>query len=202
MAKIVDNICFFDIINMYIFIYIRFLFWKGIYKLKRRIITLLAAVMLLSLCLGLASCGKDPTVPDGYQLISNDDVPYRFYAPTQWSINTGTAGNSVYYTATDRSMVVVTSYVPDSGQETIDAFWAYVEGEYKAVYGDYMLVESAASAIGGRNAMRYTFTATIGAQPCKVLQVVTAYGNSYYMLTYTSTPENFDAHLEDVEGMI
>ena len=170
--------------------------------MKKRILALLAAIMVLSLCFGLSSCGKDPTVPDGYQRISGEDVPYNFYAPTQWSINTGTAGNSVYYTATDRSMVVVTSYVPDAGQETIDTFWAFVESEYASAYNDYELIESSASALGGRNAMRYTFTATIGGQPCKVLQVVTAYGNSYYMLTYTSTPENFDAHLEDVEGMI
>ena len=161
-----------------------------------------AATLLLSLCLGLVSCGGDPTVPNGYQLISNDDVPYRFYAPTQWSINNGTAGNSAYYSTTDRSIVSVTSYIPDAGQESIDAFWAYTEGEYNAVYTDYTLIESNAGALGGRNAMRYVFTATIGAQPCKVLQVIAAYGNSYYILTYTSTPENFDSHLEAVEGMI
>ena len=78
----------------------------------------------------------------------------------------------------------------------------YTEDKYKEIYSDYAFVEKGETTLGGRNAMRYVFTATIGEGHYKVMQVIATYGNYYYVFTYTSLPENFDSHLEEVNGMI
>ena len=149
------------------------------------------ALLALVLCLALAACsGDNVEVPKGYKLVSGDDVPYRFYAPTQWSVGTGTGNPMAYYSIDDRSMVIITTYVHEEGLDTI------------AGYGDYEFIEKSEPTLGGRDALRCVFTATIGEGHYKVMQVITTYKNYFYVLTYTSLPENFDSHLDEVNGMI
>ncbi|NLW74046.1 MAG: DUF1795 domain-containing protein [Clostridiales bacterium] len=161
------------------------------------------ALLALVLCLALAACsGDNVEVPKGYKLVSGDDVPYRFYAPTQWSVGTGTGNPMAYYSIDDRSMVIITTYVPEEGLDTIAGFWDYTEQKYKDIYGDYEFIEKSETTLGGRDALRCVFTATIGEGHYKVMQVITTYKNYFYVLTYTSLPENFDSHLDEVNGMI
>lgn len=163
---------------------------------------ILCIILALVCCAGFAACSKDEGVPDGYQLVSGDDVAYRFYAPTQWSLNTGSDVDSVYYSDIDRSMVMVSFYLPDEDQKNVDALWTYVENQYKSQYKNYQLIESAAATLGGKNAKSYTFTANIGDTDYKIMQVVAGYKDYYYMLSYMTSPELFDLHLADVNGMI
>ena len=123
--------------------------------------------------------------------------------PTQWNVSTVTGNSTIaYYSIDDRSIVLVAAYVPEEGLESIDKFWEYTEQKYKDIYGDYVFVEKGETTLGGRNAMRYVFTATIGEGHYKVMQVIATYRNYYYVFTYTALPENYDAHLEEVNGMI
>lgn len=157
--------------------------------------------MAVICCLCLASCGKKNDVPDGYQQVSDDDVSYYFYAPTQWSINSAGGVDSVYYSTTDPSVVMVTFYRPDTDEVELDKFWESVEAQYKSQYSNYELVSEEATTLGDRNARAFTFTAGIAGSDYKIRQIVTGYGSYYYTMTYMSTPENFDSHLEAVNGM-
>lgn len=165
--------------------------------MKKLICVLLAVVC----CLGFASCAKDNGVPDGYQLISDDKVAYCFYAPTQWTKNNVGGAYSVYYSTADPSVVMVTFYTPSSDEATLDDFWATVESQYKHQYTNYELVSDEMTMLGDRNARAFTFTAGISGSDYKILQIVTGYGDYYYTMTYMSTPEKFDSHLEAVKGM-
>ncbi len=165
--------------------------------MKKLICLLLAAIC----CVGLVSCAADNETPDGYQLVSGENDAYYFYAPTQWSINNGSGVNSAYYSSTDKSMVMVTFYRPDDGELELDSFWASVEEQYKHQYTGFELVSNEAAMLGEHNARAFTFTAGISGAEYKVLQIVTGYGSYYYTMTYMASPENFDAHLEAVNGM-
>lgn len=156
---------------------------------------------MLIFCMGIAACGEKSDVPEGYQLVSGDNAAYRFYAPTQWSINTGTSQNSAYYSVDDRSIVVVTIYVKDQDYTSTDDFWSIVESNYMENFDDYNFISKNATVLSGKNAMSYTYSLTIAGSPVKIMQIIAPHGNYYYALTYTSTPEKFDSHLEDVNGM-
>lgn len=164
----------------------------------KRTVSVIVALVMLSMC--MVSCSQS-TAPDGYQQVSGDDVAYLFYAPTTWSINSAGAVNSAYFSIDDPAMVMVTFYAPDSEQADIDSFWTYVEEQYKTSYQNYALVESGMATLGTRNAAKYVFTATIGGDDYKVMQLITGYGNHYYAMTYMASPETFDSHLEEVEAM-
>ncbi len=165
----------------------------------KRIASILLALIF---CLGLASCAADPDVPDGYKLVSGDDVAYRFYAPLSWSVNEGTGWDSVYYSTSDRSLVSVTLYTPEPGQESIGEFWKYVEELYRKSYTEYTFIEEAETTLDSLPAMRYTFTANIIGTGYKVMQVIAPHGSYFYVITYTSVPEKFDSHMDEVEGML
>lgn len=162
---------------------------------------LICAVLAVVCCLGLVACGSGETVPDGYQLVSDDSVTFRFYAPTQWSVNNAGGIYSVYYSSTDRSMVMVSAYRPNEDELELDNFWASVEDDYERQYTNFELLSEEATMLGDRNARAFTFTAGISGGDYKVMQIVTGYGSYYYTMTYMALTENFDAHVEAVRGM-
>ena len=158
--------------------------------------------MLLVLCLSLAACGSNnDEAPEGYRLVSGDDVAYRFYAPISWSINSSGSIDSVYYSPEDPAMVMISFYAPDSEQADIDTYWEATESEYKKLYTDYELVSSGESTLGKSKAIQYTFTAKIGDNSYKIMQRIAGHGQHYYTMTYMASPETFDAHLEEVQKM-
>ena len=158
----------------------------------------LSVILLVVLCMTLAACGE-PEAPDGYKLVSDEDASYRFYAPTTWNLNNSNGVSCVYYSATDPSMVMVTTYLPD--ESGLDALWATIEQSYKTTYTNYTFISKEATTMGGRNAEAFVFTATIGGVDYKVKQIITGYGDYFYTMTYMSSPENFDSHLEALTGM-
>jgi hypothetical protein len=144
---------------------------------------------------------QDDGIPEGYKQVSDDSVAYRFFAPLDWSVNSTDSIDSVYYSPSDPSMVMISFYAPDSEQADIDTYWASVEEQYKSLYTDYTPVSSGNTVLGKRTAIQHTFTAKIGGVEYKMMQIITGYGKHYYTMTYMSSPENFDLHLEEVNKM-
>ena len=106
-----------------------------------------------------------------------------------------------YYSSDDPSMVLISKYLPDADQSGITALWEIMENSYKTTYTNYEFVSKEATTMGGQNAEAYTFTATIGTVNYKVKQIISGHGNYFYSMTYMSSPENFDSHLEALTGM-
>ena len=158
----------------------------------------LSVILLVVLCMTLVAC-SEPDAPDGYKLVSDENVAYRFYAPTTWNSNNSNGVSCVYYSATDPSMVMITTYLPD--ESGLTALWETIEQSYKTTYTNYTFISKEATTLGGRNAEAFTFTATIGGVDYKVKQIITGYGEYFYTMTYMSSPENFDSHLEALTGM-
>ena len=142
--------------------------------------------------------------PEGMKLASNDDVAYRFYVPLSWKLNPDEQIFAAYLES-DRSSVSVVPYMPDAENMSVAEFFALCEDMMKNTAGrdGYELLETRENvSLGGRRATAYIYRYTVGGVEYRYMQVVAAYKSLIYSMTYTALPENFDAHLSDVEQMI
>ena len=148
---------------------------------------------------------KIPTVdgvPEGMKLVTDNDVAYRFFAPESWVMGDAEAAALVYASDTDRSNVTVMSYDPKADGYGVADYWEYVEKHYKDTLTDYTPAsEPAAGKMGGKNATVYEYTYTLGGVTYKCRQAMCVYSYMIVVMTYTALPENYDAHLPEVERM-
>lgn len=85
----------------------------------------------------------------------------------------------------------------------IDGYWSYYEAQFKATFGNMTYeTEGENTVISGIKSKKYVYTATVTGGEYKYLQTVTVKNGAVYIFTYTSTPANFEAHLEDVNSML
>lgn len=160
-------------------------------------------VVLLLALLMLAGCAKDEAgVPDNMQLASREDVAYCLYVPKTWNVNTDSGVSSAYYSSTDSSNVSVMSYYPEAESMSIDDYWKLTEAEYQTSFQGYSFVSSETTLLGGRKAGKYTFDLTVGTEQVRMMQVIAAYDSMFYIFTYTSAPETFDSHAEEVQTIV
>lgn len=145
---------------------------------------------------------KVDNIPEGMKLVSDNDVPYRFFAPDDWAVDGGSAACTVYVSEEDRSNVSVIGYVPEVDKYSVADYWEMCEKYYKDALDDYTLTaEPVEATMGGRKATVYEYTYSLGGVDYKTRQAICAYSDMIVVMTYTALPENYDAHLADVEAM-
>ncbi len=145
----------------------------------------------------------DAETPEGMLLASNNDVGYRFFVPNTWKINQYEKIFSAYR-EDDRSSVSVVPYDPGAEGITVKDYFTLCEDMMITTAGEdgYELLGETEITLGGRNATAYEFTYRVGANTYRYLQVIAVCRSMLYSLTYTALPENYEAHLADVEAMI
>ena len=146
----------------------------------------------------------DVEAPEGMKIISTDEHPYRFFVPNSWKINAKTDFAAAYVSREDTSNVSL-QFLMVSEQEmgkSIDEYFAECEERYGKVFSEYELLESADITMSGRAARKYTYRIVSGGVEYKQMQAIVEKGGVYYVLTYTALPENFNAHLAEVDQMI
>ncbi len=142
--------------------------------------------------------------PEGMKLASGDEVAYRFYVPTDWSINRDEEIFAAYVEG-DRSSVSVVPYQPTVDGMGVDAYFAMCEEMMRNTAGQdgySRLSEPTETTLGGKKAKVYEYTYRVGGIEYQYKQVVTYYRGMIYNLTYTARPENYGAHVADVDAMI
>ena len=159
----------------------------------------LLCLFMLTIVL-FCSCQQDDT-PEGMKKISGDNVAYNFYVYTQWLVDEGVT-NCAYYSATDRSNVTMTSYVPDQTFDTVQQFYQSCIETYKRDFENFEVVEETTTKMDMFDAYLVTYTFTFGEKTYKVMQAMTLRGNIMYMFTYTSSPELFDSHHKEALDML
>ena len=65
-----------------------------------------------------------------------------------------------------------------------------------------VLKENEPKVIGGKNAIQHTYKMTVSGVNYKVQQMLVAYSNIMYVVTYTAAEDRFDAHTEDIQRII
>ena len=145
---------------------------------------------------------KVDNIPDGMKLVTGNDVAYRFFAPTEWGVGDADAAALVYASETDRSNVTVVGYVPETDGYSVADYWENTEKHYKDALADYALTaEPREETMGGRKATVYEYGYTLGGVAYRCRQVICVYSYMIVVMTYTALPDNYDAHIADVEAM-
>lgn len=146
----------------------------------------------------------DVTAPDGMKLISTDERAYRFFVPVAWTVNVRTEATAAYIDEADgtRSNVSVQMYMTGDERETVAEYFAKCEKSYKNLFSKYDLISDTEIKMDGIAARKYVYEIQNGGKDYVQLQAIVKKGAMFYVVTYTSTPEHFDAHLGDVQKMI
>ena len=168
-----------------------------------------ALLLCLLLIPALAACANSD-VPDGYQLVACEGDQFRLYVPTQWVPNTASGVTGAFYSSVDAASVAV--YVADdAGELTVSEYWALCNEKYATDLAEYIPSQKSEKIVlGGQAAEKHVFTAkkTVYSETekknvtatYKFMQVMARYKGEMYVLLYTATEENYDTHIETVEG--
>ena len=170
----------------------------------KRFFSVLVLVLMCVLCLVSCSKGNETDVPEGMVEAENKFVDYRFFYPENWILDRCDGMISCHVSKDDASNVSVTAFTPDDMKPLED----YLKEEYmtyfKANFSDMEIIEDFAdTTLDNAPAKRIVFKATVGEKAYQFMQCL-AYGRDgyIYIVTYTSTPEAYDSHLEDVEKIV
>lgn len=150
--------------------------------------------------LALVACSDKEEAPEGMKDVAPDDAKYNFYVPQNWVTNAeGVVG--AYYSGSDKSNISIMAYGGEY-TSTDDYFDDFCERAADVFSSFEVVGEKEAKKINEREAVRFCYTMELEGVEYKCMQTVTAYSNIFYVLTYTSTTENYDLHLEDIEKIL
>lgn len=179
--------------------------------MKRSLCFLISILTLLSLV--LTGCA-DKEAPDGYQNAAGESEAFYLYVPTTWVLNNSGGTASAYYSSDDYSNVSMTCMIIDPDEmDELEEYKTITLAELASVLPDFKVVETpvdsdipeedrAPLTLGGREAISFEYECTLSGKTYRYMQVVTLKDDFFYLLTYTSLAENYDAHLEEVAGII
>lgn len=159
---------------------------------------------VLALVIALGACsGSGVVAPKGMQVASNDDVAYNLFVPGGWILTEENGICGAYYSTSDKSSITVSSLYPEGDMLSINDYWSTLEASYKETFKNFLLLDSPENnesniILGEKSAFKYVFSADIDGISYKFMQVITVHGNMFYTLTYTSSADNYENHLEDV----
>ena len=161
---------------------------------------LLGLVLAMLMLVGCSQQGEE--IPENMQLASREDVAYCLYVPKTWNVNTDSGVSSAYYSSGDDANVSVMSYMPEGESMSIADYWALTEESYNTSFDAYTLDSTETTLLGGRKAGKYTFSLTIGGEEVRMMQIIAAYNQMFYIFTYTAAPETFEQHLSEVQTIV
>ena len=142
----------------------------------------------------------DENAPDGMKIASSNEVEYKLYVPTSWSVTE--TGNACGATAPDGSYVSVVPY-RFSESISIEEYFAQSEEMMKTLSANqYTLIEKTVVPFAGGNALQCEYEYTVGGVTYHYLQIIVGYKSMFYNLTYTALPQNFDTNRTDVDAII
>ncbi len=160
---------------------------------------IVACLLLLVLAVTLFACADDSTAPDGMKNIADEEDKFYFYVPESWVVQKGAASAP----NADGSNVRVTTYLPEKVY-TPESYWEEIcLPQMELGFAELEVIEDKCeeTTLGGVDAAKYVYTASLGATTYWYMEVISVYDNLVYRLTYTSVSEYFDLHIEDVEMM-
>lgn len=169
-------------------------------KFSLRIIALaLATVMAV---FALASCTKDTSAPKGMIKASDEKADFTLYIPEKWTVDTVDAAVSAYVSKNDPSSVSMMAWELEYSDSSLDDWWKLNIEEVSKVFSDVEITNEENTLVDGLNAKKYTYTASLGDYSYRIMQVACVKNATVYLFTYTSVPEKFDSHTEEVGNII
>lgn len=173
--------------------------------MKNILLKIALVIVLLLFAAALASCGNsnDPYAPPTGMISATDEqADFCLYVPDEWQIDYSTAAAGAYFSASDPSSVSVMAWDLEYTDTTIDDWWATNVDEVNVVFDNFNLESEENITFSEVYGKKYTYTASLGNFNYKIMQAACIKGSSVYLFTYTSVPENYDLHTEEVAQML
>lgn len=171
-------------------------------KLKALFAILILTVMIFS---GCAQNSADTEIPEGMKLFSNEHTDYTAFVPVNWIVDMSTGTLSAYVSSADASSISITAQGLElDDPKTLDDYWKGYEKDFNSIFKEFEYVGEAptTTTLSGEPANKYVYTAKLGDNQYKYMQVVCIREMTVYVITYTSTPEGYDGNIEDVEKIL
>lgn len=167
--------------------------------MKKILIMIVCAFMLVS----LVGCSEQGA-PEGMQNAASENEGFYLFVPKSWTVNNSSGVASAYYSASvDRSNVSLTCTLTDDNYLSVEQYVSHTTESLGKLLDDFAVVSAPAETkLGGAAALTFDYTATVNGIPYKYRQIVSAYKDIFYVFTYTSTVDCFDAHLTDVDSIV
>ncbi len=169
-------------------------------------VSIISLVLVLCMCLSVfAGCAKksDENAPDGMKKASGDNVDYSMYVPTAWEVDSSDLYTSAYYPGrTDKTNVSATAYAIAGDIATVEDWWKMFEKDLGEIYTEMSEVTAVSARLGGIDGKDFVFTGKHGGTEYNVMITAVIKDFYVYYLTYTSTPENNENHLEERQQIV
>ncbi len=171
--------------------------------MKNIVTKILLLTVLLSLAMAFVSCEEDEFAPPaGMVLASDEKADFYFYVPDEWTVDYTTAAAGAYFSTSDPSSVSVMAWELEHTDSTVEDWWQVNVNDLGLVFTGFNLESEENTTVNGLYAKQYVYTADLGQDHFKYMQVACVKNATVYLFTYASTADNFDAHLEDVNEML
>ncbi len=161
---------------------------------------ILAVLTVLSLSAGCAK--KDPEIPSGMKKASGEAADYIMYVPEDWRVDSSSLYTAAYYSSGDATSISATAYGMNYGDENVDDWFKGFMEEFGGVYTDVAEPTEEDAKLGGADGKKYTFSGTLNGQVYDYIVVAAIRQNYIYYITYTSTPEYYESHLDALDKVV
>lgn len=168
---------------------------------------ILAAAACLAVFSGCKKDGEDIKAPAGMILASSDQVDYYMFVPETWKVDKSDLYTSAYFSHGDATSISTTAYSLSGEVPSLDDWWNGPEGsenedkgffdEMSLVYTDISEVKESKAKIDGIKGKEYSFSAKLAGKEYIFIITAVIKGYNVYYITYTSTPEYNEDHLEE-----
>ncbi|MCI8611193.1 MAG: hypothetical protein HFE66_04645 [Clostridiales bacterium] len=160
----------------------------------------LLVTLLLALSMILCGCEKQASdVPAGMQLASSEDADYLFYVPEGWRVDKSSLYAAAYFSSGDATSISVTAFGVNMTDDTVSSWWENYTEQFTGIYEKMEVTAQEEAVLGGIDGMKYTFDATLNEKEYRYIIVAALRENYIYYITYTSTPEYYEDHLDELD---
>ena len=156
----------------------------------------------------VTSCSKEETdIPEGMKEIENDVVEYRLFYPENWQVDRNDGMVSVFVSDKDSSNLSVTTFAASDDVISVDdylkmdntSYFEYMKQTFPSVE---MLSSGEEIALDGVPARQFVYTASVAGEEYKFRQIFAYRYGDIFIITFTSTVDGFDKHLDEVNAII
>jgi hypothetical protein len=168
--------------------------------MKRLFAALMLVMMLVTLT--LTSCGNSDGAPEGMKLASGEGTDYTLYVPEKWIVDLTSKATGAYYSTDDPSNVSVTAWDLEHADSTVEDWWEIEKADIDLVFQNVEITSESNTTVDGIAAKKVEYTASLGGNNYKIMQVAAVKKSVVYVFTYTSVVDGYDSHLDEVSAML
>jgi len=174
---------------------------------KLSLIALLLALIMCASALVGCSGGQEAGSPDGMKLASNEESGYLMYVPDVencWKVDrSGLYTSACYSSGDDATNISATAFdVVQGANVTVESWWEDFVPNLKETYAEMSDIAVKDAKIDGIKGKEYSFSGKLAGNEYKYIITAVIKDAYVYYITYTSTPEFYEEHLEDLESVI